>query len=268
MGNVSFVRTRTYYQPYDDLFTLASLAGYPVIYLDQMQTDDPTQTYIYSPNNGETAAGWPGAKARIIFLQMEWHTDFQPVSLPPGVVECWNFDRWHSELIGARFVPLGSDFHLNLNFNDRPPKKFDVAFMGYTDIYRRARVRDQLIERGYTIAPNGWGQDRHRALLQSRCVVHVHQHENIPAIAALRWCIAAAYRLPIISEAVNSREPFAVSDFLTCDYDGLVDFVAERLTEPDHALLNSYGFALQNKLCRELTFKKSIESALAETVHA
>ena len=266
MTNVSFVRTRTYYQPYDDLFRLAELSGYPVIYLDEMDVTDASQTYIFSPNNGETASGWPGAKAHIIFMQMEWHTNLEPVTLPPGVAECWNGDKWHSQIIGARFVPLGSDFGLNLDPRNNPPKKYDVAFMAYTDIYRRKRVYDQLIEKGFSIAPNGWGIDRHNALLESRCIVHVHQWENIPTIAPLRWCIAAAYRLPIISEAVNSREPFGYSDFMVSDYEHLVEFVTMHLKDPAPQLLTSFGYALQNKLCRELTFRKSIEAALGERI--
>jgi len=258
---VSFVRTRTYYQPYDDLFHLAALSDFPVIYLDEMDAADPTQTYIFAPLNGEIT-GWPDAKARIIFQQMEWHTDHSRVALPPGVTECWNFDRWHAELIGAKFVPLGSHECLNPEPRAVAEKTYDVAFMAYTDVYRRKRIKDQLEEAGLSIAPNAWGDERHKILLQSRCVLHVHQWENIPAIAALRWCIAAAYHLPIISETVRDRAPFGYSEFMTCEYDSLVEFVVMHLRDQARNWFDNYGHSLHAKLCRELTFRKSIECAL------
>jgi len=262
MTDVTFVRTRTYYQPYDDLFKLAELSGYPVIYLDEMDTSDPTKVYLYSPNNGETMNGWPHARARIIFVQLEWHTDHKPVELPPGVSECWNGDAWHARLINARHVPIGGHIGLNLDPNDCPAKEYDVAFMSYTDIHRRKRILDQLIERGFKVAPNGWGDERHAALVRSRVIVHVHQWENIPTIAPLRWCIAAAYGLPIISESVNDRRPFAAGDFMTCDYMSLVDFVTEQLQRENDGRLESYGYNLRNMLCRVLTFRESVERAL------
>jgi hypothetical protein len=159
-------------------------------------------------------------------------------------------------------VPIGSHIGLNLDVNDCPAKEYDVAFMAYTDIHRRKRVMDALIERGLRVAGNGWGRERHDILARSRCIVHVHQFENIPTIAPLRWCIAAAYGLPIISESVNDRRPFAAGDFMTADYDGLADFVTEQLQRENDGRLESYGYNLRNMLCRVLTFRESVERAL------
>jgi hypothetical protein len=78
----------------------------------------------------------------------------------------------------------------------------------------------------------------------------------------LRWCIAAAYGLPIISESVNDRRPFAAGDFMTADYDGLADFVTEQLQRENDGRLESYGYNLRNMLCRVLTFRESVERAL------
>lgn len=261
MTDVTFVRTRTEYPPYADFYKLAELSGYPICYVDEIDASDPTKVYIISPINGEWQHGWPHARARIIFNQLEWHTDMSQVELPPGVSECWNGDAWHARLINARHVPTGGHIGLNLNVNDCPAKEYDVVFMAYTDVHRRKRVLDQLIERGLRIAPNGWGQERHDLLARSRCMVHVHQWENIPAIAPLRWCIAAAYGLPIISESVNDRRPFAAGDFMTADYDTLPDTVADILAG-GWGQFDTYGYNLRNTLCRELTFRESVERAL------
>ncbi len=261
MTDVTFVRTRTYYQSQDDLFRLAELSGYPVIYLDEMNASDPTQTYIFSPMNGEIT-GWSGARARIIFLQMEWHVDHSRVQLPPGVAECWTPDRWHADLIGARFVPLGSHPGLNLNPEYKPEKEYDVVFMAYTDIYRRKCILDGLEAQGFKVAPNGWGNERDEILRKSRVMVHVHQHENIPTIAPLRWCIAAAYGLPVISETVSNRAPFLPQHFISLDYDQLVEKVTQHLQTNESGWLNEYGANLHNFLCHEFTFRNSIERAL------
>jgi hypothetical protein len=193
---------------------------------------------------------------------MEWVLDLKPYDLSPGVSERWTGDRYHAQQINARHVPIGSHIGLNLDVNDCPAKEYDVAFMAYTDIHRRKRVMDALIERGLRVAGNGWGRERHDILARSRCIVHVHQFENIPTIAPLRWCIAAAYGLPIISESVNDRRPFAAGDFMTADYDGLADFVTEQLQRENDGRLESYGYNLRNMLCRVLTFRESVERAL------
>lgn len=259
MTDVTFVRTRTEYQPYGDYYRLAELSGYPLCYVDEIDPSDATKVYIVSPINGEWQHGWPHARARIIFNQLEWHTDHKPVELPSGVSECWNADAWHARLINARHVPMGGHIGLNLNVNDCPAKEYDVVFMAYTDVHRRSLIKNALESRGLKIAPNGWGKERHDILARSRVVVHVHQWENIPAIAPLRWCIAAAYGLPIISERVNDRRPFAAGDFMTVDYDQLADTVVSELA---NGHLDSYGYNLRNTLCRELTFLESVDRAL------
>ncbi len=262
MADVTFVKTRTEYPPYADFYRLAELSGYPICYVDEIDATDPTKVYIISPINGEWTAGWPHARARIIFNQLEWHTDMSRVELPPGVSEAWNADAWHARLIDARHVPMGGHIGLNLNPNDCPAKEYDVVFMAYTDVYRRKRIKDELEARGLRVAPNGWGQQRHDILARSRAMVHVHQWENIPAIAPLRWCIAAAYGLPIISESVNDRRPFAAGDFMTGDYDALPDTVTQALEDRVNGQLGSYGYNLRNTLCRVLSFRESVERAL------
>lgn len=262
MADVTFVKTRTYYQPYDDYYRLAELSGYPICYIDEIDAYDPSKVYIISPLNGEWQHGWPGAKARLVFNQLEWHTDHSRVELPPGVSEAWTGDRWHADLIGARFVPIGSHPDLNLHPDEHAAKQYDIAFMAYTDIHRRKCILDALKAQGFSIAPNGWGDERDQILRQSRVMVHVHQHENIPTIAPLRWCIAAAYHLPIISETVSNRAPFLPQHFLSWDYDQLAEKVSENLQMHQYSWLNEYGENLHNFLCHEFTFRNSIERAL------
>lgn len=258
MSDVLFVRPRHDYDPYIDMYRLVELSGYPLTFIDKIDASDPTKTYIISPVNGEVGQGWPDAKARIIHWQLEWEHD--PPNPIPGVSEKWTSDHWHAEKIGARFVPMGSHPELNMYPGDEPAKEYDVAFLA-APTNRRYRIWGEITERGHSIAPNGWGDARHSSLSKSRCMPIVHQWDNFKCIAPLRWALAAAYKLPIISESVNCREPFGHEHFMTCDFDRLARFTSLHLNDP-YSNLADYGLALYEKLCVQMTFRKSVEAAL------
>lgn len=258
MADVIFIRPRHEYDPYADLYRLIELSGYPLTFIDCIDANDPTKTYIFSPANGEIGQGWPNAKARIIHLQLEWeHEPSQPIA---GVSEKWTADKWHADYIGARFVPLGSHPDLNLAPQDSPTKEYDVAFLAAPN-GRRYSVWGDIVDRGLSIAPNGWGEARHRALTRSRSMVVVHQWDEFKCIAPLRWAIAAAYKLPLISETLYCRDPFGHGHFMTCDHDRLGKFTELHIRDRFNNL-EDYGLALHEKLCHQMTFRKSIEAAL------
>lgn len=258
MSDITFVRPRHDYGSYSDFYALVRLSGYPLIYVDSMDAYDPTKCYILSPANGEWGDGWPGARARIIHWQIEW--EFEPAPLHNGVAEKWTSDKYHAEKIGARFVPMGSHRELNCNPGERAEKVYDVIFLA-AQAYRRYQVWGDIEERGLKIAPNGWGDERHAAMLRSKCMVVVHQWDEFPCIAPLRWCLAAAYSLPIVSETLRNRAPFGEGHFMSCRHDMIGEFVAMHVSDQFNWLEN-YGHALYQKLCVEMTFKASVEAAV------
>lgn len=258
MSNPVFVRPRHNYEPYTDLYKLVELSGYDLIHFDEMDTSDPTQTYIFSPANGEIGQGWHGSRARIIQLQLEW--ELEPSQPIPGVSEKWTADAWHAQHIGARFVPIGSHPELNLRPSDSPTKEYDVAFLAAPN-GRRYSVWGDIADRGLSVAPNGWGDVRHSSLSKSRCMVVVHQWDEFKCIAPLRWAIAAAYKLPLISETLYCRDPFGHGHFMMCDHDRLGKFTELHIRDRFNNL-EDYGLALHEKLCHQMTFRKSIEAAL------
>ncbi len=195
---------------------------------------------------------------RIIHLQLEW--EHEPAAPIAGVAEKWTCDAWHAQHIDARFVPLGSHPDLNLHPSDSPTKEYDVSFLAAPN-GRRYHVWGDIADRGLSIAPNGWGEQRHSALSKSRCMVIVHQWDQFKCIAPLRWALAAAYKLPIISETVYCRDPFGYGDFMTCDIDRLAHFTQLHITDKFNNL-DDYGLALHEKLCHRMTFRRSIEASL------
>jgi hypothetical protein len=269
MADVIFVATQFYldggYRSYVDFFRLVELAGYPIIPLAQLDPSDASKTYIVTPINDEWLTGWPGAKARIIHWECEWRWDWRAdVDEPPGVAEVWASDKLFAIQIGAKYVPMGSHPDLNVMSKDLEPvaKIYDVAQVSY-QVPRRQAITSRLKSEGLSVAQNEnlWGVERSLILRQSKVMVHVHQHENAPGVAPLRWCLAAAHQLPLITETIPDRGIFGYSYLLMSSYHFLPEFTA-MIIRDSYSRLNDFGMALHDLLCRDLTFRKSVEAAL------
>lgn len=271
MSDVIFVATQFYldggYRSYVDFFRLVELAGYPIIPLSQMDASDASKTYIVTPLNDEWLNGWPGAKARIIHWELEWRWDWRAdVNEPPGVAEVWASDKLFAISIGAKYVPMGSDERLNedypLGTAANTGKRYDVAQVSY-QVPRRQAITQRLKAEGLSVAQNEnlWGLERSAVLCQSKVMVHVHQHETAPGVAPLRWCLAATHKLPLITETIPDRGIFGYSYLLMTSYNFLPEFTA-MVVRDSYGRLQDFGLALHNLLCRDLTFRKSVEAAL------
>lgn len=268
MSNVYFVRMREmldgYYDPYKDYFHIAELSGYPVIWLDEIDPESDN-TYILSPLNGSWTHGWQNPKARIILHDLEWRLsegaytwDKSELVTPPGVAEVWASDRWYANITGVRYVPLGS--HPGLVQSEAPAQdKFDVSFQAYV-WGRRNTLADRFMEKGLTIAPSKWNPDRDALLKSTTALIHSHQWEGVNTVAPLRYAIAAAYALPLISEQVQDQDIFD-GVVLFSDYDALPEYTA-TMTRRYQGELRERGQALHNLLCVDNSFRSFVEAAL------
>lgn len=263
MSEIIFCKTRYQdigYHSYNDLWHMVEWAGYPIVYVDQLDPQSDN-TYIITPLNGEWLAGWDNPRARIIHWELEWRTDWRATAdEPPGVTEVWAMDKWFAEKIGARYVPVGGDERLNELGSQYPAdKRYDVALLSY-QTGRRQTITQQLMQEGLGLAPvsNLWGRQRSSTLLQSHAMVHVHQTDNMPGVASLRWCLAAAHNLPMITETVKDRGIFGYTYMVEASYDFLAAFTAHMLK--DKRQLADYAAALHDLLCREYTFRKAVDS--------
>lgn len=267
---VYFVMTRTmlqpnYYDGYRDYFRLAELSGYQTCYINEVEPDN-NHTYIITPLNGEWHHGWQGTvKAQIILHDLEWRlkeSDFawseSDLTIPPGVSRVWASDKWYAERIGAQYVPLGS--HSGLA-GDTPPdgQGWDVAPLSYRT-GRRNGAFGAMHEKGLTIAPNAWGDERDSLLKEAKVVIHVHQHDRVPTVAPLRYAIAAAWRKPLISEEVYDRGIFG-DCVLYADYSVMAEYTENMVRRYPH-LLRDKADALHDTLCVSNSFRSYIEAAL------
>lgn len=277
MSNITFAKTRFQgqwnkqtqqfeggYASYQDYWRLVELAGYDTCYVDEIDAYDKTKTYIITPLNDEWLTGWPSAKAQIIHHELEWRWDERAHwQEPPGVSRVWHIDKWFADQFGFEYVPIGSDERLNELGSQYPAvKKYDVAILSY-QTYRRQSITAQLENSGLRLAPISgvWGRLRSDVLLSSHCMVHTHQVDNAPGIASLRWAVAAAHKLPMITETVRDRGIFGYSYMVQADYNYLADFTKSQLKDAfSRAKLADYGLAMHGLLCRDYTFKRMVES--------
>lgn len=268
MPDVYFVQMRTMLQPhmydgYRDFFRLAELSGYRLCYINEV---DPASdnTYIVTPLNGEWNHGWAGdVRAQIILWDLEWRlkeSDYDwpdsALETPPGVSRVWASDRWYADRINAEYVPLGS--HPGLA-GDAAPVAYDVAPLAYRT-GRRNTALGTLEQRGITIAPNAWGDERDALLKGSTTVLHVHQHDRVPTVAPLRFAIAAAWHKPLISEDVYDAGIFG-NTVLWVDFPDLADYTAVMVRRFPH-LLKGKANDLHDLLCVENNFRSFVEKAL------
>ncbi len=265
MSNVYFVKTRTKYDGYVDYFRLAELSGYPVIYLDEMDIGSDN-IYVFTPLNGENNHGWHNPRATIVLHDLEWRlkeSDYawaeSDLTIPPGVSRVWTSDKWYAERIGAQYVPLGSHPGLAGNATIADGQTFDVAPLSYRTGRRNAAL-GQMHDKGLTIAPNAWGEERDAILKGAATVVHVHQHDRVPTVAPLRYAIAAAWHKPLISESVHDRGIFGEAVFYA-EFEALADYTALMVRRyPD--LLRAKADELHSLLCVDNSFRSFIEKAL------
>ena len=258
MTEPTFVRTRHVYDSYETIVTLAQLSGYDLCYPDEIDAYDASKCYIILTRNGEfNENGFPDAASRLIHWNLEWDA-YPPLA---GVNETWSADKWFASTIGARYVPIGSHRNLNCQPDATLPHEYDAALLAYLGPYRRGWLVNQLAEH-IRIAPNAWNPERDTILRKSRSMLNIHQREGVNAVAAQRFALAAAYRLPVITETLADSGIFDHTTIMQADYGNMVEFAQMWLCRNDGHMLQEWGFALYDKLCVERTFRKLVDAAL------
>lgn len=224
----TFAAPRKDYPSYRDLWQLVDLAGFELLYIDEVDLDDPETTIIFISPDG--IPNCSGARARTVFWQYEYEGDYTEQPNAGTVDEVWSSEPAHAARTGARFVLCGSHRGLNPSL-DRGEPQYDVTMLAYMTA-RREAIQRRLADLTWPPDYPGHGptsQERHDLLRSTRLMLHVHQHDA-PAVTPLRLALAAAYRLPVISEAVPEPGPYAEAVLFT-DYDNL----------PSHARLHLDG---------------------------
>lgn len=258
----TFVAPFKYYPSYSDFWKLVELAGFERIHAHQLDLDNPEHTYIFVSPDG--IPDCTGAKARCIFWQFEYQGDYTKQPNKDTCAEQWTSDPTDALTRGARFVLLGSHPYLNPTLDRNPESEWDLTLLGYmTD--RRRVIKDQLSN--YRWTPDYPGHDtdtRHEVLRGTRLMLHVHQHDT-PALAPIRYALAAAYRLPVLVEMPDSFV-FPYEGFVGATYAEIMGNASMFLSDPYYAdFLERIGAVSYDQLCIQHPFDKCVLEAIEQS---
>lgn len=284
MTEITFIRTRHFYQSYTDFYKLIELSGFNIIYVDELDISKPG-VYIVCPMNGEWrnhiynqkgkvfnahlilwnlerpsgsagSVGQYGRNARMLMGGI-WEDTGQP-SGTRFIDEVWVSDRKLAEDQNLRFVVLGSDEGLGEPGSD---KEYNFCHMSY-EVGRRVSIYKHF----QNIGPNSWGDERDQVLKRSRFALNVHQDIHWYQ-EPLRFALFAAYGLPIISESLYDSYPWSDEFMATAIYDGLVGRMRQALTE-DYAPYKEMGLRARERMCGEFRFRDMVVKAVKESTES
>lgn len=252
-----FVAPRTSYPSYADFWKLVELAGFGVLYpdeIDHLGFDD--RTYIFTGPEGIPDCS--KSRARTIFWQLEYVGDYIDQANIHTVGEIWSSDPEHARLTGAKFVLMGSHKGLNPTLDRADSPRYDLSMLAYMTPRRQA-IKDTLNAFEWAADYPGHGTEfRHDILRSTRLMLNVNQFDA-PALTPLRLALAAAYKLPVLAERVPDIQPYMKT--VTWATHGQIPAKAKKLLADDAALMAA-GDALYALLCEEHPFFVCVMEAL------
>lgn len=272
MSEIIFARPRHPYGSYTDLWRLIQLSGFRLVYFDEMDMDSDNIYIASSPQSDWWTMFEAPHRCRIVWWDIEFYPDLTFDHIEG--VDIWTADPAYAKAKGIRFILMGSNpclagYHtdetgwVHPTFERIQHKAYDAILLAHMT-WRRQVVQGQMVELGLRVAPNEnlWGSVRHTVLSQTRAMVHVHQRDDYRAFAPQRFALAAAYKLPLLTETLPCLAPFDHHTALPHDFQGLAQHAHHWLGRNDARILENYGVALHQFLCEEHSFRKTIEAAL------
>lgn len=267
---IIFARTRHNYDSYMDFWKLVELSGFKWVWLDEIEPESEN-TYIFTPHNGqllELVAGWgprwTERKCKAVWWCLERPDGnavpfVQAVDSVQGQVDAsWVSDEYVATLHPKlTYVVLGSHEGLRESAPETD-KTFDFAHMSYA-WGRRADLYATMRARGLVEAPNAFGAERSKILGRTKIMVNAQQYET-PVVAPLRFAIAAAHRMPVLTERATAISIYEGS-VVQASIDKMPE-VAEWMCRFQNFIRVGYGDRLCDLLCGQLTFRRGVLDAL------
>lgn len=277
MTDITFIRTRYYYGPYEDYFRLIELSGFPIIFVDELDVEQEG-IFIVSPMNGEWRPHIDSQRDKTRKAKLvHWNLERPRGEMQKYVSECEELvekgyidhtvvsDRWLAQQTGFHFVPIGghTGFDVIYDVHDRDYDFEHSCAYSYRRgfLFKEPGKPYRLID-NISIAPAGvWGAERLDARRRSRFTLAVHQDDD-PIIEPLRWIAAAMYAMPILTETVMDAFPYEENkDFVQVRLDLIVSTMKD-LRGQDKDVWFQRGIDLRNKMCGDYSFTKCLEMFL------
>jgi hypothetical protein len=255
-----FVFPEKDYPSYSDIKRLVALSGFDSTTFKQIDVFSRRPLIVVSP---EPIPNLNGVMARVICWQLEYAGEYTG-NYAGFKGEVWASDKGWADANGAKYVLLGS--HPDLVGDSLRSRSmdwdYDVTMLSYMTPRRQA-IKDQLADLRWPVDyPGHAGQARADVLWGSRLMLQVHQHDDAPYIAPQRIALAAAFSMPVISEAV--ADPGDLLRLMPWTaYPVLSRFVRLSAQDPETwQRAKPFGEALHKFLCLERSFRICVEEAL------
>jgi hypothetical protein len=277
---------------YEDFWALVRISGFEIQPLADIDLFRPV-IYIICPPNGELRPVVANAReavrgnqlAKVVAWDLEVNhrsgedTHRRRGTLFPYVDEVWVSDQGYQEALryqkqGAewekldhidrklRYVPMGSDERLVGDAELGHPKVYDFIHLSYIHGRRNEILRPILNNGRYNAAPNSWGLDRHIRLMTTKVMLNVHQWP-VDSFEVLRFALAAAYKLPVLSEPIQHPGPLVTdTHYIEATTEELQSTL--NLVLQDTAWCERMGESLHQRMCHEYPFADQVNRAASE----
>lgn len=281
--DIVFAHTHCAYPTYTDYHRLVELAEFETIQTYEVDFTRENCVYVHSPHNGEWKPHWENHKAGPHnCLTVLWCLERPGKEGILGFCQgckkilndgwfdyIWLSDRYlagMAEDSRIRFVPLGS--HAGLGTLEKDEKfRYDICHYS-APTPRRSNILGPLAT-NVKIAPLGYDPQRHRDLMSSKFMLNVHQ-DDWPIVEPLRFALAAAYGIPIISEWVEDAYPYnRIGEnhyFRRERYGELVNKMMEYVVPRFYDEFRAMGLRCHDLMTTEFEFGRQVRLAVQDIV--
>ncbi len=275
-------------QSYVDLFHMVDLWGYKRCgYREVNYQSDNIYVVTFKDGTSDATFSSEEAKARkckIVLWQIEWMEwkdgelhfpewageKYNIMGEWMWADEIWMSDKHAIKLIEIfnptqahrfRYVFLGGHPDFGAQDYDGREKLWEAVHISYLTGFRGQKYEFLRAVNGNTFwGPNGWGEDRHKALLNARWGINLHQGE-MPVITPQRFMIYASYSLPILTEYCANPSPYIVFQDAMNHFQPHKTAVGNKMLR-DQAIAHNYELVTKRQ-----TFKSEVDYAAERMVH-
>jgi len=173
-----------------------------------------------------------------------------------GIDEVWVSDKaiYNRHKESVRFVPIGSHEKLS-GVSD--VKEYDIAHMSFLNNRRSVLNSINCIK-----TPNTYNiRLRSEILSKTKFLLNIHQFED-QCSEPLRFALAAAAGIPIISEICEDPYPYEAPGIIQVPYRDIVG-ITERMVREDYAKYREIGMNQRERILVNFNFRDNILKAVA-----
>lgn len=282
MNDPVFIKSSTTYETYSDFWRLVALSGFRAVGAKEVDWK-ASAVYIWPTMDAEfmdVMDLFPKGKraAKLIFWNLErpdgsyrGKMNIQELFWKgTGEILGWADAVWVSDkglqALDPRnvFAVLGG--HPGLRECAPLGLRHEALHLGQ-NTPRRQSVLTAIEGLGVSVHRGVWGAEREQALAASRLFLSIDRVFGIHFSSPLRYVLAAAYGLPILSEEIENPYPLEpAKTILMARYENLAPAAHVLLRMPVMKdVLAEVGENCRKLLCEEWTFRKGVMDALERT---